>query len=256
MEMPPQGMLSPASTICVFDSPSPATCAGYAATPPTAGLRRSSTRSGCCGAHGEAPKYQNTGGRCGQCLEEPDSEAAVTLPSIWRRGPPEFMTALVAVGHRGAAATPRPWSMGGAVQGSAQCGAPPPWQRDDGEVRRYGRFALIGAVAASIAGVGIGYPSFHNDPPHSPVIASIEPRSGDDRGACPVEGKNFVTVPYLIGKHVLDAAARARASGLQLVGTGVSGGDPAGASAKVVAQKPPGGIRVPVGSCVGFRTRL
>lgn len=148
-----------------------------------------------------------------------------------------------------------PWSLGGAVQGSAQGGAPPPWQRDDCEVRRYGRFALIGAVA-SIAGVGIGYPSFHNDPPRSPVIASIEGRSGDDRGACPVEGQKFVTVPYLIGKHLVDAAAKARASGLQLVGTGVSGGDPAGASAKVVAQKPPGGTRVPVGACIGFRTQL
>ena len=59
---------------------------------------------------------------------------------------------------------------GGAVQGSAQCGAPPPWQRDDGEVRRYGRLALIGAVAASIAGVGIGYPSFHNDPRARPSL--------------------------------------------------------------------------------------
>ena len=129
-------------------------------------------------------------------------------------------------------------------------------ERDHVEVRRYVGFAAIVGAIAFIAGVGIGYPLFHDDSPRSPVIPSTEGRSGDVGVACQVEGQDFVSVPYLIGKRLLDAAARARASGLQLVGTGVSGGDPAGASAKVVAQKPPGGTRVPVGSCIGFRTRL
>ncbi len=158
------------------------------------------------------------------------------------------------MGRGGAAATPRPWSPGGAGQGLAQGGAPPRRQHYGDEVRRYVGFAFIGAIAF-IAGVGIGYPSFHNDSRRSPVMSSTEDRSGDDRVACQVEGQDLVSVPYLIGKHLLDAAARARASGLQLVGTGVSGGDPAGASATVVAQAPPADIRVPAGACIGFRTR-
>ena len=42
---------------------------------------------------------------------------------------------------------------------------------------------------------------------------------------------------------------------IETVVTGVSAGDPDGAAARVFAQKPPGGIRVPVGACIGFRTR-
>ncbi len=127
-------------------------------------------------------------------------------------------------------------------------------QRDHGTVRRYLGFALITAIAL-IAGIGIDYLWFHDEFRSSPVTSLTEARPGDDRVSCQVEGQNLVTVPNLIGKRLPDATARARASGLQLVGTGVSGGDPDGASARVSAQKPPSGIRVPAGACIAFRTR-
>lgn len=126
--------------------------------------------------------------------------------------------------------------------------------REHGGVRRYVGFAVIGAIAL-IACIGIRDLWFHDDFRRSPVTSPTEARSGDDRVACQVEGQNFVTVPILIGKPLAEAAAKARASGLQLVGTGVSGGDPDGAAARVFAQKPPSGTRVPVGACIGFRTR-
>jgi hypothetical protein len=118
------------------------------------------------------------------------------------------------------------------------------------EVRRYVGFALVGAIAV-IASIGIRDLWFHDDFRRSPVTSPAEARSDDGRVACQVEGQNFVTVPVLIGKPLAEAAAKARAGGLQLVGTGMSGG----ATARVFAQKTPSGIRVPVGACIGFRTR-
>jgi hypothetical protein len=127
-------------------------------------------------------------------------------------------------------------------------------RRDHGEVRRYVGTALIGAIAL-IACIGIRDLWFHNDFRRSPVTLPTEARSADGQVACQVEGRDFLTVPIFIGKPLAGAAAKARASGLQLVGTGVSGGDPDGATARVSAQEPPSGTRVPVGACIGFRTR-
>jgi hypothetical protein len=111
-------------------------------------------------------------------------------------------------------------------------------------------------MVAFLTGLGTGYLSFHDASSGSSQVApSTEGQLSDVRVACQVEGRDRVTVPHLIGKPLSDAAATARAAGLQLVGTGVSGGDPVGTSATVIGQKPPGGSRVPVGACIGFRTR-
>jgi beta-lactam-binding protein with PASTA domain len=60
--------------------------------------------------------------------------------------------------------------------------------------------------------------------------------------------------PDVIGKTVPDAIDVVQAAGLNVVDDGVVEGDPTGEGARVRAQEPGGGTRVPLGACVGFRT--
>lgn len=105
---------------------------------------------------------------------------------------------------------------------------------------------VIGALAF-VAGVGTGYLAF-DDRPNAAGPGALDV-------ACQVDGRHLVKVPDLLGEALGDATAQARAGGLQVVGTGVSGGDSAAPSSRVVAQAPPGGTLVPSGACIGFRTR-
>jgi hypothetical protein len=122
-------------------------------------------------------------------------------------------------------------------------------------MRRRVAAAGVGTVAI-VGALGVGYPLSRDR--SEPVRTPAGVHTPDVAAACQVDGPKVVTVPYVVGRHLPDAIARARASGLQVVGNGLPDGDPdgdpAGASAVVRAQKPSAGLRVPVGACIGFRT--
>jgi hypothetical protein len=105
--------------------------------------------------------------------------------------------------------------------------------RDDVVVRRLADAAVAGLLIAAA-----GYVMFGDHPASAPA-------------ACQVDGLNMVAVPDVVGKPLQDAMATVRAGALRVV----ADGGPADAGAVVLAQEPPRGVRVPVGACVGFRTR-
>ena len=68
---------------------------------------------------------------------------------------------------------------------------------------------------------------------------------------CAVKGKDRVRVPDVKGKTLGQAIKAVKRRGLRVVGNGGGGDD---LEAIVRAQEPPSAIRVPRGSCIGFRT--
>ena len=65
-----------------------------------------------------------------------------------------------------------------------------------------------------------------------------------------------VRVPNVGGLSIERAIKAVRAAGLRVVNEGVSGkDDPVTPAARVYAQEPGAGERIPKGSCIGFRTR-
>ncbi|MEO8693371.1 MAG: permease-like cell division protein FtsX [Acidimicrobiales bacterium] len=69
------------------------------------------------------------------------------------------------------------------------------------------------------------------------------------------DGERTVAVPDVKGKLLRDALALMRDAGLFVFESGVPAGDPTGPGATVWAQEPDAGTLVPVGACIGFRTR-
>lgn len=76
----------------------------------------------------------------------------------------------------------------------------------------------------------------------------------DSPGQCVAEGDRSITVPLAVGRPLGEAIIAMQQAGLRVVGTGTPGGDPTGPEAVVRAQKPRAFERVPLGSCIGFRT--
>lgn len=76
----------------------------------------------------------------------------------------------------------------------------------------------------------------------------------DSPGECVADGPASIEVPNGIGRPLTEAAIRMQRAGLTVVGIGTHSGDPTGQDAKVRAQAPPPGTRVPRGACIGFRT--
>jgi hypothetical protein len=71
---------------------------------------------------------------------------------------------------------------------------------------------------------------------------------------CVASGTDSTIVPSVLGYplgHAIDVMQRA---GLNVVGYGAHEPDPTGPTARVRAQEPGAGLRVPLGACVGFRT--
>lgn len=68
-------------------------------------------------------------------------------------------------------------------------------------------------------------------------------------------GDRSITVPLAVGRPLGEAIIAAQQAGLRVVGTGTPPGDPTTPEAVVRAQKPGAFERVPLGSCIGFRTR-
>ena len=83
------------------------------------------------------------------------------------------------------------------------------------------------------------------------TFAFFTPDSPDE---CVAEGRRTIEVPDGISLPLTEAAIRMQRAGLNVVGTGTPSGDPTGQDVVVRAQEPPAGVRVPRGTCVGFRT--
>jgi beta-lactam-binding protein with PASTA domain len=62
-------------------------------------------------------------------------------------------------------------------------------------------------------------------------------------------------VPNVLNETLPSAIDIVHAAGLNVVDNGVAEGDPTGDGARVRAQEPPAGEHVPLGACVGFRTK-
>lgn len=115
--------------------------------------------------------------------------------------------------------------------------------------------AIAGAVLC-IACLGTGVAVFSDGAVHRPSPLGSPSAGTDAAAACQVDGLRTVTVPNAVGRPLRDAVALARAAGLRVVDDGVAPGDPTGPSATVQAEEPPGGVQVPAGACIGFRTKL
>lgn len=77
----------------------------------------------------------------------------------------------------------------------------------------------------------------------------------DSPGQCVADdGDRSITVPLAVGRPLGEAIIAMQQAGLRVVGTGTPAGDPTGPEAVVRAQKPRAFERVPLGSCIGFRT--
>ena len=113
----------------------------------------------------------------------------------------------------------------------------------------------VGGLLLFASGLGVGYVLFRDEASLPPPQATSPADKVGVRVACQVDGLDLITVPNVVGKPLRDAIGGVRASGLQVVDSGVIPGDSSEVSAIVVAQKPPAGIRVPAGACIGFRTR-
>ena len=112
---------------------------------------------------------------------------------------------------------------------------------------------MVGAVLFG-AGLGFGYALFDDRPSRRTPPAGPGTTAGEVGTSCQVTGLDTVAVPDLVGTPLPAAVAKARAGGLQVLGTGTPDGDPSGPTAVVRAQKPSPGFRVPAGACLGFRT--
>jgi hypothetical protein len=81
---------------------------------------------------------------------------------------------------------------------------------------------------------------------------STSPATGSK---CDDSRPTMVTAPDVTGEHLRDAITIMRDAGLTVISSGVPDGDPVDANAIVRVQVPPAGLQVPLGTCVGFRTR-
>jgi beta-lactam-binding protein with PASTA domain len=99
---------------------------------------------------------------------------------------------------------------------------------------------VVGVLACALA-IALG------EMPASAHTASATPK-------CAVKGKDRVRVPNVVGKKLSQAVRIAKRHDLRVPGQGPGGPDPTGPDAVVTVQKPPSGIRVPRGACIGFRT--
>ena len=86
-----------------------------------------------------------------------------------------------------------------------------------------------------------------------PTAIGAAPGTAVDH-ACATSGSDEVAVPNVVGTKLADAIDIVTAAGLNVIDMGVPDGDPSGANARVIAQEPPAGIKVPRGACIGFRT--
>ena len=73
---------------------------------------------------------------------------------------------------------------------------------------------------------------------------------------CATNAAQTVTVPNVLGKPLAMALRIVRRKGLEVIVFGTDKSDPTGRSARVFAQEPSSGDKVPTGSCIGFRTTI
>lgn len=106
--------------------------------------------------------------------------------------------------------------------------------------------ALGALLVASVLGVGGALVFRDEASPRQPLLTS--------NNGCQAGGVGAITVPNVVGKSLGDAITAVRARGLLVIGNGLPAGDPSEFSAIVRAQKPPAGMRVIAGACIGFRT--
>ena len=73
---------------------------------------------------------------------------------------------------------------------------------------------------------------------------------------CVSEGQRTIEVPDGVGLPLEEAAVRMPLAVIAVVALNdaVRPGDSSSPDATVLAHEPPAGVRVPIGSCVGFRT--
>jgi beta-lactam-binding protein with PASTA domain len=69
------------------------------------------------------------------------------------------------------------------------------------------------------------------------------------------EHEAVTAVPNVLGETLADAIDIMHAAGLTVVDDGVPEGDATGEGARVRSHEPHAGEQVPLGACIGFRTR-
>jgi hypothetical protein len=119
---------------------------------------------------------------------------------------------------------------------------------------RRGVVAVSVAVVVALLGVACGEGDSAMQSRTRKPNPAREDRAGTLPPDCVASGEATITVPDVKGELLTDAIRDVEHVGLNVVGYGTPGDDPAGASARVRTQEPSGGERVPAGACIGFRT--
>lgn len=119
------------------------------------------------------------------------------------------------------------------------------------------RLAAV-AVVAGIVGAGVGAAGARRE--HREELRRVEEQLAEEQARHNEvltalrarDAPAFVVIPDVVGLPLADAQGSLRASGLR---PEVLGSDGVAPESVVVAQEPPGGIRVRSGAAVGLRTR-
>jgi PASTA domain len=100
----------------------------------------------------------------------------------------------------------------------------------------------------------IGEPQAIALPGSGSTVTALTGTSTSAASKCVASGEAATMVPDVLGETLPDAIDIVQGAGLNVLDDGVPEADPTGEGARVRAQEPHGGDRVPVGACVGFRT--